>query len=241
MLLKLDKPKIFSDVISLMSELVTEVRIKVDAEGLGIVAIDPANVALVSFKIPKSGFSEFEAGEEILGVSLDSLKSVLKRCGPSSSLEMQTEDNVLRIEINDKIKRVFHLALINIESEEKAVPMLDFTNKIQMTSEDFYKAIEDCSVVADACTFSVVGGKFLLEGKGLHSTKSEFSSDEVKINGSEAKAKYSLEYLQKFIKACKLSEHTGINFSNNYPLKLEFKDDFMELIFVLAPRVETED
>jgi len=241
MLLKLDQPKTFIDIISIISELVTEVKIKVNKEGLSVIAIDPANVALVSFKLPASNFSAFEAEEEILGVSLDSLKSVLRRAGVGSNLILQTQDNTLKIEIHDKIKRVFNLALINIEQEEKTMPSLDFTCKIEMVGLDFLEAIEDCSVIADSCSFSVEEGKFIIEAKGLNSTNSKFSGDEAKIQGEKGKAKYSLEYMQKFIKACKLTDKIKINFSDDYPLKLEFKGDNFELDFVLAPRVETED
>src|SRR4030042_4587561 len=102
MLVKLNNPKILSDVIAIISELVTEVKIKADKQGLSIVAIDPANVALVAFNIPSTAFSAFEANDEVLGVSLDNLKSVLKRCSPGSNLVMQSEDNTLKIEIHDK-------------------------------------------------------------------------------------------------------------------------------------------
>ena len=77
---KLENPKAFSEVISIISELVTEVKIKVNEDGLSIIAIDPANVALVSFILPKASFSQFEVTkEEILGVNLDSLRGILKR------------------------------------------------------------------------------------------------------------------------------------------------------------------
>ena len=241
MLLKLNDSKILSDVVGIISELVTEVRIRVDKQGLSIVAIDPANVALVSFKLPVSTFSGFEVTEEVIGISLDSLKSVLRRASTGSSLIIQTEDNSLKIEINDKIKRVFNLALINIEQEEKTMPSLDFSCGVEMASSDFLEAIEDCSVVADACSFGVKDGKFIIEARGLNSTKSEFSGDEVKLIGDKGRSKYSLEYLLKFIRACKLAGKTNISFSDDYPLKLEFKNPGFELAFVLAPRVESDD
>lgn len=241
MLVKLDNPKIFSDVVSIISELVTEVKIKVDKQGLSIVAIDPANVALVAFNIPSTAFSSFEANEEVLGVSLDNLKSVLKRCSPGSSLIMQSEDNNLKVEINDKIKRSFSLALINIEAEDKAVPSLEFSSKIEMNSVDFAEAIEDCAVVADAASFVIKDGKFIIEAKGLNSAKNEFSSDEVKIEGINNKSKYSLEYLQKFAKATRLTDKVRINLSDDYPLRLEFNTQQIGLVFILAPRVENED
>jgi len=251
MLLKLDHPKLLSDIITIISDLVLEVKIKVNKQGMSIIAIDPANVALVFFKLSAEAFSQIEVEEETIGVSLDSLKSVLRRCSPGSSLILQTEENMLKIQIQDKIKREFQLSLIDIEAEEKTMPSLEFVGKVEMPSIDLAESIEDCSIVADACSFIAYSDKFTIEAKGsLNSAKSEFSSDEVRIEmkpgeegkeGKEIKSRYSLEYLQKFLKAMKITEKAIINFSDDYPLKLEFKTPRMELAFVLAPRVETED
>jgi DNA polymerase III sliding clamp (beta) subunit (PCNA family) len=54
--IKLENPSSLSKVIEILSELVSEVRIKVNDFGLSINAIDTANVAMVSFKMPKSVF-----------------------------------------------------------------------------------------------------------------------------------------------------------------------------------------
>jgi proliferating cell nuclear antigen len=155
---------------------------------------------------------------------------------------MTREDNELKIQIRDKIKKEFNLALIDVEGEEKGVPSLDFTSKVEMSSLDFSEAIEDCSVVADSCSFVSEIDKFLIQAKGsLNSFKSEFSSDELNIQTFEKSAsKYSLEYLQKMIKATKLVDKVKINFSNDYPLRLDFTTPFIELSFILAPRVESE-
>jgi len=243
MLLKLEHPKIFSEVIGIISELVLEVRMKVSKEGMSIIAIDPANVAMVSFKLPSSAFSELEVEKpEVLGVNLESLKAVLRRIKIGSVLIITKQENELKLVINDKIKREFNLALIEIEGEEKEIPNLDFISRIEMSSIDFLEAIEDCSVVADSCSFISESNKFIMSARGsLNSFKSEFSSDEVNMQAQEANSKYSLEYLQKMIKATKLTDKAAINFSTDYPLKLEFNTPFMELGFILAPRVENED
>ncbi len=243
MLLKLDNPKIFAEIVSIISDMVLEVRMKVSKEGMSIIAIDPANVAMISFKLPASAFSELDVeNEEVLGVSLDSLKAVLRRVKSGSELVITKQENELKLVINDKIKREFNLALIEIEGEEKEIPSLDFVSRIEMSSTDFSEAIEDCSVVADSCSFISEPDKFVMHAKGsLNSFKSEFSSDEVNITAQEANSKYSLEYLQKMIKATKITDKTILNFSNDYPLKIEFNTPFIELYFILAPRVESED
>ncbi|MAG61407.1 proliferating cell nuclear antigen (pcna) [Candidatus Pacearchaeota archaeon] len=242
MKLKLDNPKIFSEIIGIISEMVLEVRIKVDNEGLSISAIDPANVAMILFKLPADAFSELEVEkEEVLGVSLDNLKAVLRRVKAGSVLAMEKEENMLKIIIQDKIRKEFSLALIDVEGDEKPIPSLNFVSKIEMTSVDFSEAIEDCNVVADSCSFVSAPDNFVIQGKGnLNSFKSEFS-DEVNIQAEEATSKYSLEYLQKMIKGTKLTDKVVLNFGNDYPLKLEFNTPKISLSFILAPRVETED
>src|SRR3989344_9231369 len=116
MLLKLESPKIFSDIIGIISELVTEVKIKVNSEGMYLTAVDPANVAMVYFKLPSDLFSEFNLDSpektETLGVNLENLKAVLRRCKPGSSLIIQKESSHLKLGIHDRIKRDFSLALI---------------------------------------------------------------------------------------------------------------------------------
>jgi len=243
MLLKLDHPKLFSEIVGIISELVLEVRLKVSKEGLSLIAIDPANVAMVSFKLPNTAFSEIDVdNKEVLGVSLESLKAVLRRIKAGSVLVITKEENELKLLIKDRVTKEFNLALIDVEGEEKEIPNLEFTSKIEMSSLDFSEAIEDCAVVADSCSFITDSNKFLIQARGsLNSFKSEFSSDELNIVAEDAHSKYSLEYLQKMIKATKLTEKLKINFSNDYPLKLEFTTPFIELFFILAPRVESEE
>ena len=240
MILKLDRPKLLSDAIAIISEIVTEVRIKLLEDGLSIVAVDPANVALVIFKLPRESFSEYEAGGEVWGVNLADLKLVLRRAGLSSSVVLEQDENQLKISIFDKVKRVFNLSLIDVEGEEKDEPSLDFSCNVELDSEQFSQAVEDCHIVADSCSLTAGEGFFIIEGSGaLNSARAEFSGDEAKIKGI-GKSKYSIEYLMKFIKAGKISNKVMISFSEDYPLRLDFPGEKMGIGFVLAPRVEND-
>ena len=242
MLLKLETPKLLSDIISIISELVSEVRLKVTPEGLSITAIDPANIAMVYFKMPAELFSEFNLEHnEVLGINLENLKSVLRRCSLGSTLILEREDNHLKISIQDKIKRNFSLALIEIDSEEKDLPKWEFKSVIKMDSSAFVEVIEDCSIVSDACSFVVEPNKFLVEASGLNSAKAEFSSDEIEIYSEHSSARYSLEYLSKFVKGAKVSSRVAISLSDNHPMRLDFPTGNVMLSFVLAPRVEQDD
>jgi proliferating cell nuclear antigen len=238
MLVRLEDPSLLLKVIEVISELVTEVRMKVNEFGMSITAIDPANVAMVKFRLPKSSFSQFETENESLGINLDSLKKILRRCGGGTPLTMEKNENNIEILIQDKIKRNFSLNLIEIESQEKEMPNLDFSARVELSSQDLIASIEDCSVVSDACSFIIENEKFIIESKGLNSARSEFSKDEVTIQAENGKSKYSLEYLQKFMKGAKVCDRTVLNFANDHPLKIDLKTEHMELNFLLAPRVE---
>ncbi len=245
MKVELENPQVLSKVVDLLSELVTEVRMKVNEFGMSITALDPANVAMIGFKLPKSAFKEFVAGTEELGINLDSFKKVLKRAGTGSSIILERNENYLDIHIEDRIKRNFSLGLIEIDSAEidfsAKTANMEFSSKVEINSTDLIDSIEDCAIVSDACSFIIENGTFVIEAKGLNSARSEFSGDQANIQAENCKSRYSLEYLQKFIKGSKLCDKTTLHFANDHPLKMDFNIEHVELSFVLAPRIETED
>jgi proliferating cell nuclear antigen len=242
MRLKLINPKLFSDIISIISDLVTEVKLKINKEGMSLTAVDPANVAMIHFKMPTDLFSEFEVEkEEVLGINLDNLKAVLKRCKPGSSLNLETYENTLKLGIRDRIKRDFSLALIDIEVEEKELPEWNFNSVVKINSDSLIEVIEDSLIVSDACTFIAEPNKFKVEAFGLHSAKAEFSSDEAEIHSGNSTARFSLEYLNKFAKGAKISNKAHLSFSDNHPMRLDFPTGNVMLSFVLAPRIEQDD
>lgn len=242
MRLKLQDPRILAHLIGIISELVTEVRLKITAEGMSLTALDPANVAMAYFNIPADLFAEFVIEkDEVLGVNLENLNAIMRRCKLGSSLIIEKEESALKLTIQDKIKREFSLALIDVEGDDKQMPAWEFKSVIKMDAQAFVDAIEDCAVVADACTFIAQPDKFIIESSNLHSARTEFSSDEVQIFSDASSARFSLEYLSKFIKGSKIANRAEINFSDNHPMRLNFPSGKVMLSFVLAPRVEQDD
>ncbi len=241
MQLKLENPKIFSDIITIISDLVTEVKLKITKEGMSLTAVDPANAAMTYFSLPADLFTQFELEkEEILGLNLENLKAILRRCKLGSSLILDRHENRLKISIQDRIKRDFELALIDLDGEDKEIPSWEFDSVIKMNSDEFVEVIEDCSVVSDACTFIAEPNKFIVEAKGLNSARAEFSSDEIEIHSGNSMSRYSLEYLSKFTKGSKISSQVSINFSNGHPMRINFSTGKVMLSFILAPRIEED-
>ncbi|MEK6839462.1 MAG: hypothetical protein AABX72_00845, partial [Nanoarchaeota archaeon] len=87
MKLTLAEPRLLIDSIGIISELVNDVRLKLDTNGIELIAMDPANVALIMFKLLSSAFTEYQVDKPVeIGVNLENLKAILKRVKPADVL-----------------------------------------------------------------------------------------------------------------------------------------------------------
>lgn len=250
MKLTLSDSKLLTDSISIISELVNEAVFKVDKEKIELIAMDPANVAMVFFKLLSSAFEEYSVEENTeIAVSLESLKQVLRRAKPTDvlTLELDKEKNKLKITLKGDSKRSFSISLIDLKEANRRIPNLEFPLKISTTSSVFDEAIEDMSVVAESLSLIASKDSLILEAESsLNHAKVEITNDKDTIIETQAKdpikSRYSIEYLKKIIKGGKLSQNVSLEFSKDYPLKIQYDvKDKLQLGFVLAPRVSTED
>ncbi|MFH1849859.1 MAG: proliferating cell nuclear antigen (pcna) [archaeon] len=238
--------KYFRDSISIISELVNEARFKITADAVELVAMDPANVAMVIFKALSSSFTEFEVKKATeLAINMGNLKQILKRAKPNDILTIDMDDeNKLRIQMKSNTTRTFSLPIIDLEEKEQKVPELNFGATVSTRSEILNEAIEDADIVAESVTFIAEKGKLNILAEGdLSKARLELAdSEDTKIEAAEkVKAKYSIEYLKKMIGGSKLADKVTLSFNNDYPLKLEYKVvDKTVLGFILAPRVEND-
>ncbi len=248
MKLVLAEPKFFKDSISIVSDLVSEAKFKVSSAGLELVAMDPANVAMVIFKLLSSSFTECKVkGTEELAVNLNNLKQILRRAKNDDVLTLETTDDAkLTIQFKSNTTRSFSIPTLEIDEKEQKVPELTFPLSVTMDSSLLSESIDDVSVVAESVTF--LGEEKLLSVKAegdLSKAFIEITADENTLIKAESdkkyKAKYSLEYLKKMTAAGKMSEQVGLYFNTDYPLKLEYKvTDRLLLSFILAPRVDND-
>ncbi len=247
MKLSLAEPKYFKDSISIISELVNEARFKITPDAIELVAMDPANVAMVIFKLLSSSFTEYDVKEDTeLAINLGNLKQILRRAKPDDILNMEVVENKLKIQLKGTSTRTFSIPLIEIEEKEQKIPDLQFPIAIETSSSLLSDAIEDVDIVADSVSFIADSKKFTIQAEGdLSNALIEvMAGDNLKINAesdAKVKSKYSIEYLKKMMAGAKLADNVTIRFSKDYPLKIEFKEvDKVMLSFILAPRVEND-
>lgn len=247
MKLTLADSKVLKDSVSIISDLVTEARFSINKDSINLVAMDPANVAMVIFKLLSSSFTEYKVEKEVkVALNLNNLKQVLKRAGANDVLTLELQENKFKVVIRGNTIRTFYLPIIELDEKEQKIPSLNFPLSIKTQTSVLDEAIEDVSIVGESVQFMCEGKKFTISAEGdLSKAKIEVTDDKntsiTKEGEDVVKSKYSIEYLKKMIQASKLAAEVYIRFSSDYPLKLEYRStDKLMISFILAPRVEND-
>ncbi len=245
MKITLAETKLLKDSTTIIADLVNEVRFKISPDGMELIAMDPANVAMVIYKLLSSAFSEYHVTTtSYIGVNLNDLKGVFRRTKPQDTMTLELAENKLKVTLKGGSKREFYLPLIDIDEREQKIPNLSFTAVVHTNSDVLSDAIDDADIIGESVIFSADAEAFTVSSSSdLSKAVIEILADEkTKIKAAvEVRSKYSIEYLKKMVPAGKLAPIVEVSFSKDYPLKLDYKlMDKMELMFILAPRVDND-
>ncbi len=249
MQLTIAEPRLLKESINIISDLVTEVTLKIDRDKIEIIAIDPSLVAMIDFKLLSTAFIEFTVPKpEELALNLEHLRQVLRRSKPSDTvtLSMDEEGNRLQVVLKGENSRTFNIPLINIEENEQTLPDLQFVTKVSLASTKFDDAIEDMSIVAESLSLHSHSDKLVVSSESnMKEAKVEIPAvgedTVIEMEGEPFSSKYSIEYLKKMSKASKLADQVSLQFGKDYPLRASYTLlDKLRLSFILAPRVSND-
>lgn len=242
---KLSDPKLFNNLVGVISEFVTEATFTVNKEGLQLVAIDPANVAMVTMNILPSAFAEYTVAENNeITLNLDKLKLALKRAKPTDIITLSPSDNKLEIMITGTSSKKFSIPLLEKSGSDRRKQDFEFKSVIGINANGLKEFIEDVSIVSDAVTFEAEPSKFVIyAGDTGSKVRIDLASGDDVLAQLDVKERsrsiYSVNYLKKMAKAAAISDVANLSFATDYPLQMEFKAlNQCVLSFILAPRIE---
>ena len=245
---KIDDVTLLRDSIATIAELIDETELTVRKDGIEMVSADRAVVVVVDFAISKDLFSEYSYEEDAkIGLNLLNLLQILKRATPNDTLEAALDGKKLELILRGDSTRKFVLPLRDIsKGETPDLKKLEegFTSSFQINAEILSNGIDDAELVTDSVVFTVRKDNFTMKSESdSTSTQIDLPSgtDALKIidMGEPVRARYSLDYLKKMIKAKKLAPEATIKLATDYPMKLQFDiPGKIRLGFILAPRVE---
>ncbi|MFT4310228.1 MAG: proliferating cell nuclear antigen (pcna) [Candidatus Woesearchaeota archaeon] len=248
MKLTLAQPQIFKDSIGVISDLVTEARFNITAQGITVVAMDPANVAMVVFKLFSSSFVENSLTTDVnIALNLSNIKQVFKRISNNDVLTLAMEGNSkLLVTIAGKSTRKFSLPIIELDEREQKIPSLQFGYTVIMPASTLADAIDDAGIISDSVIFSGDAKKLNIAAVGdLSKVDIEIPhKDEVSITAETQdpiRSKFSVDYMKKIMKGANVADMIKIQVAKDYPIRAEFvQKDKVQLTFVLAPRVDND-
>lgn len=225
------------NVVKTLRELTAEARIKINRDGLKIIEMSPDSVSMVSIDINRNQFIELIEETEIkeYGINTEDLYKILKE-NKKQYVKVISEENKLIFIFDNGLKS--EISLIEIETENKNIPEMDFNTEITINSKRLKEIIKHFNSISEGCIFETDKNNFKVYGGDIN--KSEIVlNDEVSIKGNDNKGKYSTEYLSRFIKVL-FSEDTILKFNTDYPLLLEQKTNNIKVSYLLAPKIETD-
>ena len=234
------------DSLSTIADIIDEAQFKLTKNGIEMLASDRAVVAVVDLKIPSSLFKKYEIDkEETIGMNLQQFMDVLKRADKGDTVELSLVDKKFQIKIKSDSTRRFVIPLLDLNADEMPpVDKLAFAANMKLTTEVLDSGIEDAGLVADSVVFDVKPNSIIMRTEADNRIAELALDDSSKhlikldVDGS-AKARYSLEYLKKIIKAKKIANNVTLAFSNDYPMKISYQvPKGIKLDFILAPRVD---
>jgi proliferating cell nuclear antigen len=234
------------DAIEAVVNLVEEGVFEMGDEGMGLKAMDPSQISMVAFSMPKGMFGEYSAGDQKrVGMDISKLSKVLARGNSGESVEMGIEENRLTVTFSGKKrKRVFKLPLLDLGEGLEKEPKIEYKNRVVMGADALKEVIKDAKLLSSHITLVLSQKKLAVEIKGDEGEiKEEFEKDgeglkELEV-GADARATYPLSYLEDIIKATKADTDISLSLETDRPLKVEYSIVGAEAKYYLAPRIES--
>ncbi len=245
MQLKTTQTEKLSKIFEAIVNLVDEVTLKVEAQGISMRAMDPAHVALVDFEMKKEAFDEYKLeGPVELTVDLKTMVNILKRVEQELVLKLKEGENALVILSEGAVRKRFNIPLIEASEESLKVPNITFETEVEVDSSIFKNAIADTSIIGDYVTVKVEGDALYFTSRADENVVEIRVGKEncISFKKKDAKSHLSLEYLKDMsrISDIKTLNKVKLSLGNDLPLRLEFEGDYTKIVFYLAPRVEAE-
>ncbi len=243
-----DDAKRYKSATDAIVNLIDEGLLEIGKDGLFLRAMDPSQIAMVSFSMPKTAFADYDAPTPSarIGLNFDNLSKILSRTRGAEKLEISQVENKLALKfIGGKRKRSFKVPVLDMPAGVTKEPAVQHDAVVKVSSTHFRESLRDATLVGSHITLSAGPEGFGIEVHGDSSDlteENEQTSEEViemKVD-KPAKATFPLQYLEDIVKACPDNSTLTIHLKSNAPLKVEYEVESAKVIYYLAPRIDSD-
>lgn len=255
--LKTVQSNAFKTLFEVLKEILHDVNVFFDHNGMKIMTVDGSHVALIHLKLDADKFEEYKCTSPMhIGLNMSNVYKLLKMSSNMDTIifeipEGESSELVVKIENQEKrTHTVFNLKLLDVDVEELKLPDIAFDSVITMPSTYFQRMCKDMNNIADLLTITSNRDGLVLSCDGDFASQETFIQDAAgnsegmtfKTNSEETfKGSYMLKYLILFNKAANLCNTLEMYLRKDYPLILKYNvANLGELRFCLAPKAEVE-
>ncbi len=220
-------------MVSVLSSITDNVKLHCEEEGIKVVAVDPAHIAMVVFKIDRAQMTGYRGDGSEYGVDLPKLNAVLKLAGNDEDCDVELSDRIT-VNVGNITRRM--AALDTASMNDPKVPDLNMDVTVPMKAADLQYIMR--SVIGDTVTVSVSDRVLKVSSEDdVQSSEYEWSPDG--ISEGSASATFPKDYVLSAVKAIPGTWDTEFGLANDYPCKISFGGDTGGW-FLIAPRVKNE-
>lgn len=245
--IKFDNAKNFKNCIDALVTLIDEGEFDILKDGIKLRAMDPSQIAMVDFVLPKSAFEKYDVPSETkIGLNLDDLSKITNRARPEESLTMRLDKTGSRLELifKGRSTRRFNLPLLDLSSEVPSEPKIDFDSQIKVNGGVLKEGLGDASLVSSHVILKAHSDGFNIEAGGdkgellIESKKGDDILIEHTVN-RDSKAMYPLEYLNDLLRSTKIDSTVTLDLKSDAPLRVQYQVGGATVTYYLAPRIES--
>ena len=252
---------IIRNLFETVKEVLTDVNLIFNDDGIKCTAIDGNKVACIYFKLEADKFEHYVCHEQnvVVGISMQSFYKLIKTITNNDTFSITIYENErhrmkIIIENPDKhAKTISVLRLLDIDQEIITIPDISYDHIITMPCLDFQRHCKDMMTLSHIVTMSCKKSAFMLSCSGdfAEQTVEIQNHDSIMISNElqervddtfEVSGNFSLKYINLFIKSSSLCSTVEIYLKKNYPLVLVYRIGSLGSIrFCLAPSIVNDD
>lgn len=243
--LKLDNAKHWRDCVEAIVNLVDEGIFNITKDGIGLKAMDPSGISMISFFMPSKMFSKYELEKSMdIGLNIDNLSKIMSRTRDDEALVLKDADSKLSLEfIGAKNRRRYKLHMIDVRKKDDKEPKVEFDATVELDGEHLKNALKDASLISSYIAFKAGKNHFTISAKGDSGELEEINE----IDGTgvkklesnkDAEAVFNLEFLENMVKSNPMGNSISLGIKSDQPLRLSYKIGDAAVTYYLAPYVE---
>jgi proliferating cell nuclear antigen len=238
----------FKSVFEVLKDIINDVNIVFTSDGMRILTLDHAHVAMVDMYLPSENFENYTCDSKIIaGINIINMYKVLKNIsGTDNTLTMEiTTNEYLDILIeNPSRKTKTRLKLLDIDENDIEEPQIKMDITTVLPSSEFQRICRDMRQLNENGNVTITrdNNKFKIAIEG------DFANQETIIDCPQSQFKgnisalYDLGYLNTFTKASGICASVQImqEFRNRFLILKYNVANLGELVFYLSSKVTGE-